>query len=168
MKNKRVKEVREMKRIIIFILLIMICFSLTTQAEAECNENEYKISFIFQANDAFCIIDLKDPLGESSHLEKLGIAPIIINGELFLPIKDFAKMMGGIICWDSEKEKIQMSFQENAIKFEFWFDKNSDTILRNGEIMLSLKFIIENLLPSGVKQNEKLKIVILTWPLAIN
>jgi len=157
-----------MKRIIIFTLLIMICFSLTIQAEAECNENEYKISFIFQADDAFCIIDLKDPLGESSHLEKLEIAPIIINGELFLPIKDFTKMMGGTITWDSEKEKIQMSFQENAIKFEFWLDKNSDIVFRNGKIMLSLKFVIENLLPSDVKKNERLKIVILTWPLAIN
>lgn len=157
-----------MKRIMIFIFLIMICLLLTTQVKAENIKNEYKISFIFQANDAFCIIDLKDPLGESSYLEKLEIAPIIINGELFLPIKDLAKMMGGIIAWDSEKEKIQMSFQENAIKFEFWLDKNSDIVLRNGKIMLSLKFVIENLLPSDVKKNERLKIVILTWPLVIN
>jgi hypothetical protein len=157
-----------MKRIIVFILLMMICLLLKIQTKAESIENEYKISFIFQANDAFCIINFKDPLGESSHLEKLEIAPILIDGELFLPIKDFAIMMGGIISWDSEKEKIQMSFQEDAIKFEFWLDKNSDTILRNGKIMLSLQFIIENLLPSDVKQNERLKIVILTWPLAIN
>lgn len=158
----------KMKRIIFFIFLLIICLPLIIQAKTGSTENEYKISFIFQANDTFCIINFKDPLGESSHLEKLEIAPILINGELFLPIKDFAIMMGGTISWDSEKEKIQMSFQEDAIKFKFWLDKNSDIILRNGKIMLSLKFIIENLLPSDVKQDERLKIVILTWPLAIN
>lgn len=60
-----------------------------------------------------------------------------------------------------------MCFQGDAIKFEFWPDKNSDIVLRNGKIMLSLGFIIGNLLPSDIEWDERLKIVILTWPLAI-
>ena len=154
-----------MKKIIILILLIISCMLATIHVQAE---GEYKISFIFQADNDFCIIDLRDPLGESSYLEKLEIAPIIINGELFLPLKDFAKMMGGKIYWDSEKKKIGMSFQGDGIKFEFWLGKSPYIILSDEKVMLSLKFVIENLLPSDVKKNEKLKIVILTWPLSIN
>lgn len=96
-----------MKRIIIFIFLAVVCLSLIIlQVKAENIENEYKISFMFQADKSFCIISLKDPLGESEYIEKLEIAPIIINGELFLPIRDFAKMIGGKVCWDAREKRV--------------------------------------------------------------
>ena len=153
-----------MKRLGIFVMIILLLFT-GLQINAKEQEN-YKITFIFQANDNFCIINLRDPLGESSYLEKLEIAPIIVNEDLFLPMNDFAKMMGGIIVWDSERKKIQMSFQGGEIIFEFCLE-SPDIFFHNEEPMVSLQFVIENLYPDVV-WNERLKIVILSWPLAIN
>jgi hypothetical protein len=157
-----------MKRLGIFVALVIMLL-LFTSLQINAKEIEkYKISFIFQANDGFCIIDLKDPLGESSHLEKLGMAPVIIDEDLFLPMNDFVKMMGGIISWDSERKTIQMSFQGGEIIFEFCLDKSPDIFFQNKEPMISLQFVVKNLYPSDLVWNERLKIVILSWPLAVN
>ena len=145
----------------------MIILLLFTGLQINAKEQEnYKITFIFQANDSFCIIDLKDPLGKSSHLEKLGMAPIITNKEFFLPMDDFAKMIADLIVWDSERKKIQMSFQGGEIIFEFCLE-SPDIFFHNEEPMVSLQFVIKNLCPDVV-WSERLKIVILSWPLAIN
>lgn len=158
---------KKMKRTVIVFLAIVLLLLMVLQVYAEENV-EYKISFFFQADEDFCIISIKDPLGESVHLEKLSFAPKIINGELFLPMQDFAKMMGGKIYWDPESKKIQMCFQGDTIKFDFRLGKDSDVILENeSALMLSLKFIIEQLVPD-VGRVDELNIILLIWPLAIN
>lgn len=99
-----------MKRIVIFSLLAMICLLfMVFQVGAE--EVEYTISFMFQADDEICIIHLKDPLGESEYVEKLNVAPILINNELFLPIRDFASLMGGTTNWDAKERTVTLFFR---------------------------------------------------------
>jgi hypothetical protein len=157
-----------MKRLGIFVFLVLVLILLIVSQVHAKEAIEYKISFFFQVDEDFCIISIKDPLGESVHLEKLSFAPKIINGELFLPMQDFARMMGGKIYWDPESKKIQMCFQGDTINFDFWLGKDSDVALENeSTLMLSLKFIIEQLVPD-VGRVDELNIVLLIWPLAIN
>ncbi len=158
-----------MKGLKVFVVwAIILLLFLVLQTEAKEKEIEkYKITFMFQANDNFCIINLRDPLGESSYLGKLEIAPIIVNEDLFLPMNDFIKMIGGTIIWDSEKHKITISFQGDEISFEFSLEKSPEILFQNEEAMLSAKFIISNFCPSESLWSKELKIIILTWPLAI-
>lgn len=157
-----------MKRIVIFVFLAMICLLLfmVFQVGAE-EEVEYTISFVFQADDEICIIHLKDPLGESEHVEKLNVAPILINNELFLPIRDFTNLMGGTTYWDAKEKTVTLFFQDGIMRFELSCKNNQDIVVKNGKIMISLRYIIQQFSPCDVKWNDVFKIAILTWPLGL-
>lgn len=168
--------------LILFLFLLLFLPFLTPQAKAA--DTQYRISFSFQAKKKICIIKTLDAFGESSSQEKLSSAPILINGWFFLPARDFTELMGGTITWNEKERKVTFSFQGGKERFELWLgknqakitddgsryvsiDDNNSVIVKNGRIMLSLRFIIEKFVPCSVEWSGELKIVTLTWPLSI-
>jgi hypothetical protein len=174
--------------LILFLLAILFLPFLTPQAKAADTQSpeidEYRISFSFQANTKVCIIRTKDAFGESLGKSKLSSAPILINTILFLPVRDFTDLMGGTTSWDAKERKVTLSFQGGIMRFELWLGKNQAKItdkdgsryiysnsaivkIKNGRIMLSLRFIIEQFVPCSVEWSDELKMVTIAWPLSI-
>jgi len=172
--------------LILFLLVMIFLPFLTPQAKAADTQfpeiDRYRISFSFQANTKVCIIRTKDAFGESLGKSKLSSAPILINDRLFLPVRDFTDLMGGTTSWDAKERKVTLSFQGGIMRFELWSGKNqakitdkdgskyvygNSAIVKNGRIMLSLRFIIEQFVPCSVEWDKELKMVTIAWPLSI-
>lgn len=171
--------------LLLFLLLLLFLPFLIPQAKAADIQSpeidRYRISFSFQEGKNFCIIRTLDAFGESSSQEKLSSAPILINGWLFLPVRDFTDLMGGTISWNEKERKVTLSFQGGKERFELWLGKNQAKItdkdgsgsryvsiiapfVKNGTIMIPLRFIIEQFSPT-VEWADKW--VTITWPLVL-
>ena len=171
--------------ILFFLAMIFLPFLIPQVKAADTQSpeiDEYRISFSFQANTKVCIIRTKDAFGESLGKSKLNSAPILINNKLFLPVRDFTELMGGTTSWDAKERKVTLSFQGGIMRFELWPGKNeakitekgwrkyvygNSAIVKNGRIMLSLRFIIEQFVPCSVEWDKELKMVTIAWPLSI-
>ncbi|MDD3491558.1 MAG: hypothetical protein PHG13_01115 [Candidatus Pacebacteria bacterium] len=158
-----------MKKSKFLIILLAVLLFIVLQAEAKGVE-KYKISFTFCANDSNCVVKLRDPLGELSYNETLKVTPLLVEGkdwDIFLPLKDLVRIMGGFVRWCPRNKEIEVVFQGDQV---FWvfslIDYNSEILILNRNIMVSTKLIIENLVPSEVFRNKALKMIILTWPLS--
>jgi hypothetical protein len=152
------------------IVLFAVLLFIVLQAEAKGIE-EYKISFTFCANDNNCVVRLKDPFGELSYNETLEVAPLLIDGtdwDIFLPLKDLVRMMGGFIRWYPRNKQVEVIFQGDQVFWVFSLIDNPKILVFHGKIMISTKFVVENLIPSEVFRNKALKTIILTWPLSLD
>jgi len=174
--------------LLLFLLVMIFLPFLTPQAKAADTQppeiDRYRISFSFQEGKNFFTIRTLDAFGESSSQEKLSSAPILINNRIFLPVRDFTDLMGGTTSWDKEERKVTLSFQGGKERFELWLGKNqakitdkdgsryvpiddNSAIVKNGKIMLSFRFIIEQFVPCSVEWSDELKMVTITWDLSI-
>lgn len=109
---------------------------------------------------------------------EIDVAPQIIEGRTYLPIRWIAEPLGAKLFWSSIEKKV--SIVQNKITIELWIGKNlakvNDTyklidpnnskvvpLIINGRTMLPVRFVAENL-GCNVQWDDKTKTVTIIYP----
>ena len=92
--------------------------------------------------------------------QEIDVAPTIVEGRTYIPIRYIVEPLGGETLWDSQEKKIKIVFKDRMI--ELWIGKNISKVdgefklidpgnpkvvpmIISGRTMLPLRFVAENL-----------------------
>ena len=150
---------RCLKTIVLSLLvacMVMVCFmqqgKLFPRAYASEDNNS-------EAGEPAIELQINNPTMKVNGIEKeinpgKGTAPILVNGQILLPIGALIEELGGSFGWDGDEQKVTLKLMEKEI--QLWVNTNKAVVngnekkldvppqIINGSIMIPLRFVLEN------------------------